>query len=315
MLFDRFDLNRFLAECKVNDQQDDGQYSPDRHNFNPCGLIVSEELNERQRAGYSQNAAERGETHANDAEIGAFLGISGHHGGQTAVGQVDCSVANGCADEAEVSKKTSLFLDAQAVETAEWYPGCMLSQSNEESPPHSRGKPKHSRSFQLLGMEKDHIQSILQALEEEQKRKGSGYVDMKRCYLEQMLIMLNRIRESQTRDAANCHSWKQDMVNAVLGQIEADIAAPFDFNAFAQSQGITPAYFRSIFKSIVNMSPTDYLNHVRISRALELLQVTSLSIAEIASRVGIYDANYFSRLFKKVTGYPPRYFKSIPDQE
>lgn len=63
------------------------------------------------------------------------------------------------------------------------------------------------------------------------------------------------------------------------------------------------------------MSPTDYLNHVRISRALELLQVTSLSIAEIASRVGIYDANYFSRLFKKVTGYPPRYFKSIPDQE
>lgn len=227
----------------------------------------------------------------------------------------DCKLYMCHFDEAEVSKKTSLFLDAQAVETAEWYPGCMLSQSNEESPPHSRGKPKHSRSFQLLGMEKDHIQSILQALEEEQKRKGSGYVDMKRCYLEQMLIMLNRIRESQTRDAANCHSWKQDMVNAVLGQIEADIAAPFDFNAFAQSQGITPAYFRSIFKSIVNMSPTDYLNHVRISRALELLQVTSLSIAEIASRVGIYDANYFSRLFKKVTGYPPRYFKSIPDQE
>lgn len=46
-------------------------------------------------------------------------------------------------------------------------------------------------------------------------------------------------------------------------------------------------------------------------RALELLQTTELSVSEIAVQVGIYDANYFSRLFKKVTGYPPRYFKAI----
>lgn len=31
-----------------------------------------------------------------------------------------------------------------------------------------------------------------------------------------------------------------------------------------------------------------------------------------AVQVGIYDANYFSRLFKKTVGRPPSYYKSIP---
>ena len=60
------------------------------------------------------------------------------------------------------------------------------------------------------------------------------------------------------------------------------------------------------------MPPTDYLNRVRILRALELLQTSDAPVAAIGRKVGIYDANYFSRLFKKVTGYPPRSFKSIP---
>ena len=34
-------------------------------------------------------------------------------------------------------------------------------------------------------------------------------------------------------------------------------------------------------------------------------------LAEAAAQVGIYDANYFSRLFKKYLGYAPRYFKHI----
>lgn len=215
------------------------------------------------------------------------------------------------------SEKLNQLLEdrAAAQPSATCYPERVLSWSDSDPPPAALRQSKYSHRFQLLGADKDHILSILQALQTEQTTQDVGYVGMKQCYLEQLLIVLNRILEGQFKRTMDYHSWKQDMVNSVLAQIEADVTVPFDCNAFAQSHGITPTYFRSIFKSIVNMSPIDYLNHVRVAKALELLQVTSLSISEIASRVGIYDANYFSRLFKKVTGYPPRYFKSIPDQE
>ena len=102
------------------------------------------------------------------------------------------------------------------------------------------------------------------------------------------------------------------MINTVLAEIDRDLSQDIDFEGIAHSHGITLSYFRTIFKEATGMPPTDYLNRVRILRALELLQTSDAPVAEIGRKVGIYDANYFSRLFKKVTGYPPRYFKSIP---
>lgn len=55
----------------------------------------------------------------------------------------------------------------------------------------------------------------------------------------------------------------------------------------------------------------EYLNRMRIVKSLEYLNVEGISIADAAAKVGIYDANYFSRMFKKVMGYSPRYFKNI----
>ena len=55
----------------------------------------------------------------------------------------------------------------------------------------------------------------------------------------------------------------------------------------------------------------EYMNRMRIVKSLEYLEMEQLSVAEAAEKVGIYDANYFSRMFKKVMGYSPRYFKKI----
>lgn len=46
-------------------------------------------------------------------------------------------------------------------------------------------------------------------------------------------------------------------------------------------------------------------------RAQALRQIAPLSAAAVSERVGIYDANYFSRLFKQLMGYPPGYFRPI----
>lgn len=173
--------------------------------------------------------------------------------------------------------------------------------------------PAHNRLIHLGDEGAAMARRICRELLDEQERQAEGAAQMKRLYLQQLLILLRRMR-AQRDEAAQERSWKQAMVDAVLRQIDQDFAQPIDFAAVARRQGITPAYFRSVFKGMVGMPPTDYLTRVRILKSLELLQTTQLPIAEIAAQVGIDDANYFSRLFKKTVGYPPRYFKAISSQ-
>ena len=54
------------------------------------------------------------------------------------------------------------------------------------------------------------------------------------------------------------------------------------------------------------MSFVDWLNRERIDRAITLLQNSEKRINEVAALVGIDNANYFSILFKKLTGKTPK---------
>jgi len=58
-------------------------------------------------------------------------------------------------------------------------------------------------------------------------------------------------------------------------------------------------------KSLTGMSITNYMNHIRIEKAKDLLKTTQLTISEIAYDVGFVSSNYFSRSFKKTTNTSP----------
>lgn len=68
-------------------------------------------------------------------------------------------------------------------------------------------------------------------------------------------------------------------------------------------------YFSHIFKSRMDNSPMHYLNELRIEKAKELIAMNTLSISNIATMVGFSDPLYFSRVFKKTTGIPPKEFQ------
>lgn len=53
------------------------------------------------------------------------------------------------------------------------------------------------------------------------------------------------------------------------------------------------------FKKETNTTPITYLNQVRMQHAAYSLKQTKLSIEEIAASVGLYDPNYFAKIFKK----------------
>ena len=64
-----------------------------------------------------------------------------------------------------------------------------------------------------------------------------------------------------------------------------------------------------IFKRYTGMSPLNYLTEYRIRRSKELLRREDYSITKVAELVGFEDNLYFSRIFKKRTGYSPSAYR------
>ena len=64
------------------------------------------------------------------------------------------------------------------------------------------------------------------------------------------------------------------------------------------------------FKTHMGSGFTEYLNTYRLSIAARLLTASSLSVLEISSAVGFDNLSYFTRLFKRKFGMPPRLYRT-----
>ncbi len=69
------------------------------------------------------------------------------------------------------------------------------------------------------------------------------------------------------------------------------------------------AYMSSQFNRFTGMSIREYINTLRIGDAKLLLKNSKLSMTEIALSVGYSDSNYFSNVFKKITGVSPMKYR------
>ena len=76
----------------------------------------------------------------------------------------------------------------------------------------------------------------------------------------------------------------------------------------AQMAGLSVSHYSRLFKKVIGYSPIDYLNHLRMDRAKELLVLSDYRLKSIAGSVGYTDEFYFSRIFKKIVGVSPRQY-------
>lgn len=78
----------------------------------------------------------------------------------------------------------------------------------------------------------------------------------------------------------------------------------------AHQFGYHPVYLNRMFLKLTGLPIHQYIINLRINEALHLLQTTNHPISIIAQMTGYPNAQYFSRIFKAKTGYPPTYFIS-----
>ncbi|MGD7009624.1 helix-turn-helix transcriptional regulator [Metabacillus sp. 84] len=72
---------------------------------------------------------------------------------------------------------------------------------------------------------------------------------------------------------------------------------------------ISPYYFRKIFEELEGKSPSRYVLETRINAAMPLIKEGSYSIMDISRMTGFKTPSHFSRVFQRVTGAPPSYYR------
>jgi AraC family transcriptional regulator of arabinose operon len=80
-----------------------------------------------------------------------------------------------------------------------------------------------------------------------------------------------------------------------------------DLSAIAR---LSSSHFSALFKKRIGYSVLQYQTQVRMARAREMLDTTTLPIAMIAGSVGYQDAFYFTRQFHRIHGMTPRDYRA-----
>lgn len=69
------------------------------------------------------------------------------------------------------------------------------------------------------------------------------------------------------------------------------------------------SYLSKLFKAEVNMTLTEYISKVRIEKAMEYIKSGNRKIQDVAAAVGYTDTAYFTKCFRKRTGFSPTEFQ------
>lgn len=94
--------------------------------------------------------------------------------------------------------------------------------------------------------------------------------------------------------------------NIIIENIgNAKLGLPF----ICQEIGMSRTSLYNKLKAITGIGLNDYINKIRIEKAILLIQTGGLSVAEIAEQVGFTTSRYFSTVFKQHTGQTPTQYK------
>lgn len=154
------------------------------------------------------------------------------------------------------------------------------------------------------------VYSIIKNMYEENGAQKKNYEIFIRGYMDILLGTLYRngildnIGESYDKEAVR-------KVWPVIDYIDKNYSSEITLECLASTLNMNREYFCRIFKKATGITPTEYINFVRVWKAENLLTTTQNSILEISMEVGFSSLSYFNRVFKKHRGTTPSAYRGI----
>ena len=126
-----------------------------------------------------------------------------------------------------------------------------------------------------------------------------------RAYITYMLNQAIELRDSISKKRY------ADIIKAAEKMIsEHYMSEEISLNSVADSVGMSPSYFSSVFSKESGKTFVEFLTKTRMEKAKELLMCSTLKTSEIGYEVGYKDPHYFSYIFKKTQGCSPKDYRA-----
>lgn len=108
---------------------------------------------------------------------------------------------------------------------------------------------------------------------------------------------------TETEDCAQSNALF--LIGEIKSFVEKNMEMPMSLDAVSKHVNYNASYISRVFRRETGEMLSEYITRVKLQRAKELLAQTAIPVQEIARKVGIDSARYFSTLFKKSEGITP----------
>lgn len=149
---------------------------------------------------------------------------------------------------------------------------------------------------------------------EEYYTKKIGYELAVKAQVYDLMVLLLRgyVRKISSEKELKSRLANFDRMKTVMNYIENNFTERINLHRLSKLAGISEGHFCRLFKQITGISTMDYINNLRINKAVKLIKSSHLNMTEVAMSCGFDDSNYFSRVFKKHKKMSPMQMKKLP---
>lgn len=122
-------------------------------------------------------------------------------------------------------------------------------------------------------------------------------------------------RDFLERTVRKISEGRQVKVNSIIDKasryMEQNFAREISLEEVAREVNLSPYYFSRFYKEETGINFSDRLTEIRMEKAKELLKKEEYSIKDVCYMTGYMEPNYFSKIFKKITGVTPTEYKRL----
>ncbi len=154
----------------------------------------------------------------------------------------------------------------------------------------------------LSSQQLENIKLLISQIKEEQEQKNTGAEKVIEYVFRQMIVKLCRYyHKSENQNTKGIVK-----ISSTIDYMEKHFADKITIETLYNQLNMTSATFRRTFKKVTGSSPIDYLIHLRIEKAAEMMrEKPSLRVIEVCMGVGFENSGYFANKFKEIIGTTP----------
>ena len=153
------------------------------------------------------------------------------------------------------------------------------------------------------------MRELIDAVIEETNRNEPYMREVRNSYITALLMLMARENRDYTKSRSEEFRARDRQIVQSLKYIGQHYAENLMIADLADNVHMSETHYRRVFRESMNMSPTDYLNMVRIQQACRLLLKTDLPVEIIAERAGFTTMSTFNRNFRSYTNESPLRWK------